>query len=149
MKWSNTKIYSFDAAHMLDEHDGKCNNLHGHTYSVHLTISNNQLIKKGNDPSSQGMVLDFYKMSEFMKIEIEQLDHSFMYNGNNFFECEIAMLLSKNNRKIVEFDHRTTSELIAQHLWHKAADYFDISIYDIKIGVSETPTSMCVYEGES
>lgn len=34
-----TKIFTFDSSHMLDGHDGKCQNLHGHTYKLEITVS--------------------------------------------------------------------------------------------------------------
>ncbi|MBP6085949.1 6-carboxytetrahydropterin synthase [Patescibacteria group bacterium] len=33
-----SKSFSFDAAHRLTTHNGKCRNLHGHRYSVIVTI---------------------------------------------------------------------------------------------------------------
>ena len=31
-----SKEFSFDMAHLLDGHDGKCQNLHGHTYKLQV-----------------------------------------------------------------------------------------------------------------
>ena len=41
-----SKEFSFDMAHLLDGHDGKCQNLHGHTYKLQVEISGD-LYKSG------------------------------------------------------------------------------------------------------
>ena len=50
-----TKIFTFDSSHMLDGHDGKCQNLHGHTYRLEVEVSGS-LIQGG---AKDGMVADF------------------------------------------------------------------------------------------
>ena len=36
--FKTAKQFTFDMAHMLDGHDGKCQNLHGHTYILQVEI---------------------------------------------------------------------------------------------------------------
>ena len=33
-----TKEITFDSAHMLSNYNGKCNNLHGHTYKLQIEV---------------------------------------------------------------------------------------------------------------
>ena len=33
------KEFSFDMAHLIDGHDGKCQNLHGHTYKLQVEVA--------------------------------------------------------------------------------------------------------------
>lgn len=33
-----TKEITFDSAHMLSNYEGKCSNLHGHTYKLQVTL---------------------------------------------------------------------------------------------------------------
>jgi len=47
-----TREFTFDSCHKLLDYDGKCANLHGHTY--HLQIS----LKRRINPKT-GMVIDF------------------------------------------------------------------------------------------
>lgn len=64
-----TKEFTFDAAHKLSNHKGKCKNLHGHTYKLHVTI-------KGK-PNGDGMIIDFSDIKNIVKKYIlEKLDHS-------------------------------------------------------------------------
>ena len=50
-----SKEFSFDMAHLLDGHDGKCQNLHGHTYKLQVEITGH-LITHG---AKKSMVMDF------------------------------------------------------------------------------------------
>ena len=52
-----TKIFTFDSSHMLDGHDGKCQNLHGHTYKLEITVSDDPVRGGPKD----GIVMDFTK----------------------------------------------------------------------------------------
>lgn len=50
---------TFDAAHFLPEHEGKCANMHGHTWRIELTIRSETLQK--------GMVYDFQDIKSALK----------------------------------------------------------------------------------
>ena len=68
-----TRHFSFDAAHYLPGHDGKCQNLHGHTYKLEVTVGRESLIEGG---SSDGMVMDFGTLKPIInKLIVDPLDH--------------------------------------------------------------------------
>lgn len=52
-----TKEFSFEMAHALEGHDGKCRNIHGHSYHLAVTIIGSP-INKDESPKN-GMVIDF------------------------------------------------------------------------------------------
>ncbi len=96
-KISITKIFTFDSAHSLPGHKGKCANLHGHTYRLEVTVSrqNGSLITGG---SSEGMVMDFGDLKSIVNTEIiEQADHKLLNDV---------------------YDFRTTSENLASYYYH-------------------------------
>lgn len=69
------KRWTFDAAHMLPNHDGKCARLHGHTYVVEVMVEG-ALQTSG---PAEGMVVDFYHLSAIWKNELEpMLDHRYL-----------------------------------------------------------------------
>ena len=84
-----TVIVSFDAAHKLymdeksdDENKdvyGKCVELHGHTYRLHISI-------KGS-VQKNGMIMNFKEAKEIAKSVIEPLDHGFL---NDFIPLPTA-----------------------------------------------------------
>jgi len=62
------KEFTFDSAHFLPLHKGKCHNLHGHTYKLQIGISVSRLDKNG-------MVIDFADLKESTNYVLENLDH--------------------------------------------------------------------------
>ena len=75
MKTSITKTFNFEAAHKLPNHDGKCANLHGHSYKFEVTVIG-EIIKDG---PKEGMVMDFADLSKVVNSEIlEKWDHQFL-----------------------------------------------------------------------
>jgi 6-pyruvoyltetrahydropterin/6-carboxytetrahydropterin synthase len=66
-----SKEFTFDAAHHLHCYDGKCMNLHGHTYKVIVGIS--------GMVDDRGLMIDFGDIKDIWKNEIEIfLDHRYI-----------------------------------------------------------------------
>lgn len=66
-----SKEFTFDAAHHLHAYEGKCKNLHGHTYKVIFGIS--------GFLDERGLMMDFADLKEIWKQEIEIfLDHRYL-----------------------------------------------------------------------
>ncbi|MFD6440982.1 6-carboxytetrahydropterin synthase QueD [Peribacillus sp. NPDC060186] len=66
-----SKEFTFDAAHHLHDYEGKCKNLHGHTYKVIFGLS--------GYTDSRGLMIDFGDIKEIWKNEIEiHLDHRYL-----------------------------------------------------------------------
>ncbi len=69
MEITVVKEFTFDAAHYLPNHPGKCKNLHGHTYKLQIGV-------KGEIDPKTGMVVDFGRLKELVdSIIVEKLDH--------------------------------------------------------------------------
>ncbi len=64
----------FDAAHQLNDYQGKCSRLHGHRWDVEAVVSGNNLL------APQNMLIDFTIVKGTLKVIMEQLDH---YNLND------------------------------------------------------------------
>ncbi len=66
-----SKEFTFDAAHHLHCYEGKCKNLHGHTYKVVFGIS--------GFVDEIGIVIDFGDIKQIWKEKIEiHLDHRYL-----------------------------------------------------------------------
>jgi 6-pyruvoyltetrahydropterin/6-carboxytetrahydropterin synthase len=66
-----SKEFTFDSAHHLHAYEGKCKNLHGHTYKVIFGLS--------GFVDDRGLMIDFGDIKEIWKSEIEiYLDHKYL-----------------------------------------------------------------------
>ena len=113
-----TKIFEFDAAHNLINYKGKCENLHGHTYQLYVTL-------KGS-PDENGLLIDFLDIKKVVTEKIlDKLDHS---NLNDTIE-------------------QPTAENIAIWAWDRLKDAFKkAELYEIKI--FESKDSFVTYRGK-
>jgi 6-pyruvoyltetrahydropterin/6-carboxytetrahydropterin synthase len=96
-----TKEFTWDMAHTLFQHKGLCQNLHGHTYRMLVTVSRSNTYVIPTGPS-EGMVMDFKELKDLVKREIvDPLDHCTMIDSNNnsAFEVELLELLRRYNKK--------------------------------------------------
>jgi len=66
------KQFKFEAAHFLPEYNGKCKNIHGHSYLLEIGV-------EGYINNKTGMVMDFSRLKEIVSREIiDILDHTFL-----------------------------------------------------------------------
>lgn len=80
-----SKEFTFDAAHFLTKYHGKCENLHGHTYRLRVTVE--------GEIQEDGMVVDFLEVKALVKEKIlGKFDHR---NLNDFFENPTAEFVAK------------------------------------------------------
>ena len=142
-----TKEFTFDMAHMLENHPGKCKNLHGHTYK--LKISATSIFDNNYD-----MVVDFADLKNFVNtLVVDKMDHAFAYKKTTTDVCEkaIAEILEQNGRKTIAFDFRPTAERMAEHIYKSLnfACVMESKTYRIsKVELFETPTSYATYKDE-
>ena len=135
-----SKEFSFDMAHLLDVHDGKCPNLHVQTYKLLVEVAGDLLV----DGAKKSMVMDFSDLKAVVKKAIlEPMDHAFIYDQTSERESKIAMLLQELQSKTFGVNFRTTAEEMARFIFQRLK-------YDEKLPISairlwETPTSFCEY----
>ncbi len=68
------KIYTFEAAHHLPNHNGKCRNPHGHSYRLEVEVEGT--VVREEKASYDGMVLDFSTLDSHVDPVIHALDHT-------------------------------------------------------------------------
>lgn len=137
------KTFSFDIAHMLDCHDGKCKNLHGHTYQLEVEVSG-PLIEQG---PKEGMVIDFSDLKQAVKEWIvDPMDHAFLYHTKSERESALAKMLEGWDLKTYAFEQRTTAEVISRHIFYTLRDQGGLPVSRIRLW--ETPTSYSEYEDD-
>jgi 6-pyruvoyltetrahydropterin/6-carboxytetrahydropterin synthase len=119
-----TKVFTFDSAHHLKDYEGKCKNIHGHTYKLEVTV-------KGV-PDNNGLVMDFHDLNDIMEDEIlSKIDHRYL---NELFEfnptCEmIGLWIWDEAAKRMVKAGCTLEKLI---LWETPTSYITIDKDDMK-----------------
>jgi 6-pyruvoyltetrahydropterin/6-carboxytetrahydropterin synthase len=63
-----TRRFTFEAAHYLEDYDGPCSNIHGHSYKVDVTVTGARV--------ADGMVLDFKNLKAVVNSVLEGWDHA-------------------------------------------------------------------------
>lgn len=144
-----SKEMTFDCAHMLSGHKGKCANLHGHTYKVQVLLEAPTIDIKGD--SSDGMVMDFADLKDVMVNEIvERFDHALIlsdYAYHNNAESALLWWVKQFQMKFLILPQRTTAEHMAAYMCTLVRDAYlgwgvpEKCIPEIGVRLWETPTS--------
>ncbi|MFK7756410.1 MAG: 6-pyruvoyl tetrahydropterin synthase family protein [Flavobacteriales bacterium] len=80
-----TKEFTFEAAHALDGYDGKCKDIHGHSYKLSVTVLGKVNLNK-EDPKC-GMVIDFGEIKKIVKGSVlDQFDHYLLLRSDSRFK---------------------------------------------------------------
>lgn len=135
-----TKTFKFDAAHVLRDYTGLCNNLHGHTYRVDVCLS--------GIPRADGMLMDFNQIKKlYYDGIIEPFDHAFICGkyppdraAEPCLERSLAILLRDTGSRTANIIGRPTAENIAKHLFLKmlAVTPANIILESVKVWETET-----------
>lgn len=115
-----TKEFDWEMAHALDHHDGKCHNIHGHTYSLRVTFIGVPTDQPGTP--KDGMVIDFADLKAIVKTNIVKVyDHALVLRDNSRF---LSALDQQMNERLLLKPYQPTCEnmliefvsIIQQHL---------------------------------
>lgn len=102
-----TKTFSFEMAHALLNYDGKCKNIHGHSYKLEVTIIGEPREEPGHP--ADGLVIDFGALKKVVNKEVvDEFDHALVIKAD--FNDELTDVLSKNFELIVYTDYQPTCE---------------------------------------
>lgn len=137
-----TKEVTFDSAHMLSNYQGKCANLHGHTYKLQVSIEA-LLQSEGNE---ECMVMDFNNLKNAIDTITNAFDHAIIFSDAAYrSEAENALMAWANTygkAYAVISAGKSTSECIAAEIKERLSCYMsNIRLPDITVRVWETPTS--------
>lgn len=103
-----TKIFTFETAHVLYNYDGKCRNLHGHSYKLFVTVKGHPI--NDLDKVKNGMVMDFGDLKKIVKSEVEDVwDHATLVNATSP-HLSLGKELEEKGHKVVFCDYQPTCE---------------------------------------
>ncbi len=129
---------SMDAAHFLAGYNGKCGNIHGHRWRVIAAVCGENL---NQDQQNRGMIVDFGKLKDDLKEEVEKFDHKFIVERGTLKE-KTLLALEDEKFQMVMVDFRPTAEEFAAYFYNQMKAYG----YTVKyIKVYETPNNCATY----
>ena len=133
-----TKIFHFEAAHALMGYDGRCRNIHGHSYEMRVTIKGIPI----DDPSSpkHGMVMDFGDLKKIVSEEIvDHYDHAFIINDQ--MPKDFIEEVKRHYERIIVLPYQPTTELMLLDFSKRIKKRLPQHVSLVKILLKETEGS--------
>ena len=133
-----TKQFSFETGHALYGYDGKCKNVHGHSYKLSVTVIGTPISDAQN--VKFGMVIDFTDLKKIVKEEIvDQFDHATVFNKNTP-HVELAHELETRGHHVILVNYQPTSENMVIDFSNRIKNRLpkNISLFSLKLQETET-----------
>ena len=133
-----TKQFSFETGHALYGYDGKCKNIHGHSYQLFVTVIGKPITN--SEHVKFGMVIDFSDLKKIIKEEIVNVfDHATVFNKNTP-HVELAKELSDRGHDVILVDYQPTSEMMVIDFVQKIKNRLPNTIKLHALKLQETTT---------
>lgn len=134
-----TKMFNFETGHALYGYDGKCRNVHGHSYKLSVTVIGEPI--SDSEHVKHGMVIDFGDLKKIVKEEIvDVFDHATVFNKNTP-HVELAHELERRGHNVLLVDYQPTSEMMVIDFAEKIKNRLPDTIQLHSIKLQETETS--------
>jgi 6-pyruvoyltetrahydropterin/6-carboxytetrahydropterin synthase len=134
-----TKQFSFETGHALYGYDGKCKNVHGHSYRLNVTVIGKPI--SDNTNVKFGMVIDFGDLKKIVKEEIvDVFDHATVFNKNTP-HVELAKELEDRGHNVLLVNYQPTSEMMVIDFASKIKKRLPNNIELFSLKLQETATS--------
>ncbi len=98
------KSFHWEMAHRLPYHTAGCQNVHGHSYELHVTLAGRA--------DERGMVLDYGDLKALVQPLVDELDHAFLCSTDDLLMLDF---LRKSPLKVVYVEFPTTAENLVHY----------------------------------
>jgi 6-pyruvoyltetrahydropterin/6-carboxytetrahydropterin synthase len=138
-----TKIFRFEMAHAISGYNGKCRNIHGHSYELHVTVAAEKQVE-GFLPSP-GFVIDFKDLKRIVNNKVvDEMDHKLVLSKAYIDErCKEATF-----DNLVIFPAEPTAENLLIHISNRLHDSLPEGIKLKRLKLYETKDSYAEWVGE-
>lgn len=134
-----TKQFNFETGHALYGYDGKCKNVHGHSYKLSVTVVGKPITD--STAVKYGMVIDFSDLKKIVTEEIvDVFDHATVFNKNTP-HVELAKELEIRGHHVILVEYQPTSEMMVIDFAEKIKNRLPKNIQLHAIKLQETETS--------
>ena len=132
-------------AHALLGYDGLCKNIHGHSYTLVVTVKGSP-IRDDKSPKN-GMLIDFKDLKEMIKQQIiSRFDHALLLNSRT--PPDLLEIMMKNYDKIVLLDYQPTTENLIADMAGRIIKLLPENLILHSLFLRETPTSYAEWFAE-
>ena len=141
-----TKQFSFETGHALYGYDGKCKNVHGHSYKLSVTVIGTPISDRDN--VKFGMVIDFSDLKKIVKEDIVDIfDHATVFNATTP-HIELAEELKSRGHEVILVDYQPTSENMVIDFAEKIKRRLPSHVSLHSLRLQETETSFAEWFAE-
>ena len=133
-----TKQFNFETGHALYGYDGKCKNVHGHSYKLSVTVIGKPITDSNN--VKFGMVIDFSDLKKIVREDIvDVFDHATVFNQNTP-HVELAKELQNRGHHVILVDYQPTSENMVVDFANKIMARLpkDIQLHSLRLQETES-----------
>jgi 6-pyruvoyltetrahydropterin/6-carboxytetrahydropterin synthase len=140
-----SKEFNFDMAHALLGYDGLCKNIHGHSYTLVVTVIGTP-IGDASSPKT-GMLIDFKDLKGIIKSTIvDRFDHALVLNSDTPSDLLEAMM--QNYEKIILTDYQPTTENMISEMAEDIKNLLPAHLKLFSLRLRETPSSYAEWFAE-
>ena len=130
-----TKQLTFEMAHALLGYDGKCQNIHGHSYKLFVTVEGVPL--HDNNDKKNGMVMDFGDIKRCIEETIiQKFDHALVLPKSDRYDPNALQSIAK--LIVVPFQPTTENLLVHFAELLKPAIPQNLKLYSLRLHETET-----------
>ena len=141
-----TKSFNFETAHALYGYDGKCKNIHGHSYKLFVTVKG--IPNQNADDPKFGMVIDFGDIKSIVKSEVVDLfDHAILLNENSPHKA-LGENLTQEGHKVIFTAYQPSCENMLLDMVAKIAPKLPEFVQLQSLRLHETETSYAEWLAE-
>ncbi|AWG21086.1 6-carboxytetrahydropterin synthase QueD [Flavobacterium faecale] len=134
-----TKQFNFETGHALYGYDGKCKNVHGHSYKLSVTVMGRPIKDRTN--VKFGMVIDFSDLKKIVTEEVvDQFDHATVFNETTP-HVELAKELQIRGHHVILVDYQPTSENMVIDFAERIKRRLPVGIELFSLKLQETESS--------
>ena len=131
-----TKIFRFEMAHAIDGYAGKCKNVHGHSYALHVTVGSNS--NEDDYLSAPGFVIDFKQLKNIVNERVvDILDHKLVLS-TAYLKLHESL---KGQENLVIWEYEPSAENMLIYIKKNLQSVFPKEIKLVKLRLFETADS--------
>lgn len=131
-----TKIFFFEAAHAITNHKGKCRNVHGHSYELHVTVSADHL-------DEMNMIMDFSDLKEIVNRTVVHIyDHALVLNQHS----PVNVWAKTANTNVLWLDNEPTAEYMLLDMKERMIKELPTGIILCKLDLYETRSNFATWQ---